>query len=138
MMSFAIGLYPGLNRKPTERECWCYMGFTGGPLFVDILVDDHLGRPNPNFPNLHEAAERARVFVRDYVTDWYSKRAGAATLRASRKLLGPHYGIPDEKLTPILRVAYRWLRIVYGLVPQRMSQRKMERIEATFAKNTAR
>jgi hypothetical protein len=135
MMDFAVGLYPGLNRMPTERECWCYMALAGGPWFVDILVDDHLGRPNPKFPNLHELAEKSRFLVRDFVTNWHSKKAGAATLRAGFKLLGPHYGVSDEKWTPMLRIMMKSIRMFYGLLPPRKGQRRTAEVEATFSNN---
>jgi hypothetical protein len=135
MLCVVIGVYPGLNRKPKERECWCYMALAGGPVFVDILIDDHLGRRNPKFPNLHELAEKGRFAVRDYVTDWHSKKSGAATFKAGLKLLGPHWGISDEMWSPMHKVMIQLIRMRYGLLPRRTSQRRIAQIEAAFSSN---
>jgi hypothetical protein len=135
MMICVVGLYPGLDRKPTERECWCYMAMAGGPVLLDILIDDHLGRPNPNFPNLHELAEKGRFAVRDYVTNWYSKKSGAATLKAGFRLLGPHFGISDEMWGPMEAIMMKSIRMFYGLLPRRKSRQRRARTEATPSNN---
>jgi len=51
---------------PKENECWRYLALAGGPAILDLVVSDHLGRPEPQYPDRHELAERARFLVKDY------------------------------------------------------------------------
>ncbi|MGD0461597.1 MAG: hypothetical protein ABSB74_03820 [Tepidisphaeraceae bacterium] len=53
-------------RPPTEAECWRYMALAGGPFILELLIADHLGRPELQHPDRHELAERARFLVREH------------------------------------------------------------------------
>ncbi|MGD0462135.1 MAG: hypothetical protein ABSB74_06575 [Tepidisphaeraceae bacterium] len=55
-------------KPPKENECWRYMALAGGPVILDLLIGDHLGRPDPEYPDRHELAERVRFRVRDYAS----------------------------------------------------------------------
>src|ERR1022692_1516524 len=67
MMLQAVGLHR-FSLPPTEGECWRYLAFFGGPFVLDLMVADHLDRPEPTCPDRHLHAERARFLVRDHVS----------------------------------------------------------------------
>ena len=53
---------------PTEGQCWRYLALAGGPVILDLVVSDYLGRPEPHYPDRHELAERARFLVWDHAS----------------------------------------------------------------------
>jgi len=55
-------------KPPKENECWRYMALAGGSVILELLIADHLGLPQPQYPDRHELAERARFRVRDYAS----------------------------------------------------------------------
>lgn len=130
MLVHAVGIHPGLRRKLEERDIWRYMALAGGPVLVDLLVDDFLGRPNPTIPNRHEQAKMARFLVKDYVTDWGSKKAGAATFKEGQKLFGPYV----KNAGPEFKLAVKGIKLFYGLLRPRKSRRQQDsQVEATAA-----
>jgi hypothetical protein len=63
----AVALYGSLC-PPTEAQCWRYLALAGGPVILDLVVSDYLGRPEPYYPDRHELAERARFLVWDHAS----------------------------------------------------------------------
>ena len=63
----AVGVHR-FSSPPTEGECWRYLAFVGGPLVLDLVIADHLGRPEPYYPDRHRLAELGRFIVRDQVS----------------------------------------------------------------------
>ena len=63
-----LRVHEWLNRKLTEGDNWRFMALAGGPVLVDLLVDDFLGRPAADPEQRHMHAELARFRVRHYVS----------------------------------------------------------------------
>jgi hypothetical protein len=59
-------LAPGFHRPPTEAECWRYLALIGGPVILNLVVADYLGRPEPEYEERHYWADWGRFLVRDY------------------------------------------------------------------------
>jgi hypothetical protein len=103
----AVGLY---DKPITEGLVWRYFAVAGGPLLVDLLVADFLGRPEPKRDDRHLLAERARFFVRFLRAD--SSAAVATLLKEGCRLFGRNWGITavgGEK--KMLDLQFRFLRM---------------------------
>jgi len=110
-------------------------------VFVDILIDDHLGRPNPDCPNLHEWAEKGRYLTREFVCDWGSIKAGAAMIRAGMKLFPRRWGVYDETWGPMDEIMLKsLLKLFYPLRPRRKgvdgSRKRKRRVPMTNRDST--
>jgi len=119
----AIGIWPRLRRQVTERDVWCYWGMAGGPLFVDLLVADHAGRVDPEFPEGRLLAKKARFLVREYTADWSCRPAAAALIKEGCKLFGRCWDKVGGLESRLLDTQLAFLRMAYGLPPMKRRSR---------------
>ena len=118
----AVGLY---TNPITEGLVWRYFAVAGGPLLVDLLVADFLGRPEPKRDDRHLLAERARFFVRFIRAD--SPTAVTALLKEGCRSFGRNFGITavgrEKKMLDVqmrlLRMASRPVRKSTRRAPSR-------------------
>jgi hypothetical protein len=82
LLMYAVGVVPGMGRVPSERDIWCYCALAGGPLVVDLLVNDVLDGSNRRDRLL---AEKARFLARDHAAGG-SPQASAEFLAEGRRL----------------------------------------------------
>lgn len=87
VLQLRIGAIP----EPAEPTIWKYFGFGGGPLLVDVLAGDHLGRPAPDWPERARLARQART---SFQLHWGTYKAAAQALDRGRKLF-PEVGEHD-------------------------------------------
>ena len=60
LMCEAVRAGPMWPCVPTEADTWRYMAAAAGPIALDVLIGDYLGRPDGASPQRHEHAERLR------------------------------------------------------------------------------
>jgi hypothetical protein len=74
------------HRPLSEGQIWKYWAVAGGPIILDLLVDDYLGRPDRQSPNRHEQAEKARFLAREQAEYQQSGAMTAEGFHRSEKL----------------------------------------------------
>jgi hypothetical protein len=61
-----LGFGPWRPCIPTEAQIWKWLALAGGPIVVDIVIADALGRPEPKLHDRHGWAKRCRFLVEDF------------------------------------------------------------------------
>lgn len=68
MMIQVIKIIPG--QPVTLGQAWKYLGLAGGPILLDLMIDDFLGRPDPDVALRNELAAKGRFSVSLSAVDW--------------------------------------------------------------------
>src|SRR6185437_15876565 len=63
LMAHAVGVDKWRHQAPTRRDFWCYYALAGGPLLLDFLIAEDLGRPEPSHPQRREITARLRLML---------------------------------------------------------------------------
>jgi hypothetical protein len=114
IVNSVIKITPG---KPvTEGQTWKYLAWAGGPMILDLMIDDFLGRPDPGFPERRDLAAKGRYIVREFATGLQLDSASAAIIEEGCKLF-PHLGRGHRgnKQDQILAAELQFLRSAVGL-----------------------
>jgi hypothetical protein len=71
LSSQVIGVGEWSHRQPTERDIWKYLAIAAGPIVLDLMIADHLHRPDPAMPNRALLAAQGRHSVLSWAATMY-------------------------------------------------------------------
>jgi hypothetical protein len=116
LLTEAVRIIPG--QPVTEGQIWKYLGMAGGPVLVDLMVDDFLCRPCNNPAERSQLAVKGRYVVREFATGLQLDAAAAAIVEEGCQLF-PHLfnGKAANSADQRILIHLEFLRLALGLDP---------------------
>lgn len=121
---YRLWVAAGRERWPQEGfregQAWRYMALAGGPIILDLLIADFLGRPHPNPAQRHHWAQMGRYLTRCEIADWTSPEVVKALTDESERIF-----LPKGRRTPEqqeMRRRLDSLRLAAGIAPRRRNR----------------
>ena len=105
---------------PTESECWRFVALVGGVPVLDLMVADHLGRAQPEYPDRHELAETVRFLVRDFAAHIQTGRAAdPEIIEEHRRRYSERARRRGKKIDPKIAFDLKLLLVAAGMPSDR-------------------
>jgi hypothetical protein len=101
-----VKIFPG--QPATEGQVWKYLALAGGPLVLDMMIADYLGRPEPAYADRAELAAKGRFVVREFATGYTDAAAVRSMLEECDRLF------PGIKRDPHLRLHREVIELALG------------------------
>jgi hypothetical protein len=106
LMYSVVKILPG--QPVTEGQTWKYLALAGGPLILDLMIADYLGRREPAYADRAELAAKGRFIVREFATGWTDSAAVRSMLEECDRLF------PRIKRDPHLRLHQEVTELALG------------------------
>ncbi|MFA9478920.1 hypothetical protein ACERK3_11530 [Phycisphaerales bacterium AB-hyl4] len=118
-----------------ESLTWRWLGWTGGPVLIDLMVADYLKRPSPAWPDRAELATKGRLVTRLHWTPIGDKRASAQLLKDLREHR-PEWIRTLRRKDPMMYGQVQFLRLAAGELRRRKRRSDAEKSETTTEPTT--